>query len=87
MVTIATRAAEHDKLALSSILGELVEPFSEEEEADYFACEQVVASGWQSFVQVGLALARIRDGRLYRAPQSKSQSRRSDSESRGSPRP
>jgi hypothetical protein len=37
------------------------------EQADLSACEVVVGSGCNSFVQPGLALARIRDLRLYRA--------------------
>jgi len=30
-------------------------------------CERVIERGWQTFVEVGVALARIRDARLYRA--------------------
>jgi hypothetical protein len=59
-------AEERNKLVVSPSLGQLVELLSEAEQAEYCACEEVVANGWQTFVQVGLALARIRDGRLYR---------------------
>jgi hypothetical protein len=34
---------------------------------DLIACEEVIAKGWDTFVDVGRALARIRDKRLYRA--------------------
>jgi hypothetical protein len=43
-----------------------VELLTDEERANLFACEIVIESGWQTFVQVGLALAQIRDGRLYK---------------------
>jgi len=33
---------------------------------DYLACEEVSDSGWSTYVQAGLALATIRDRRLYR---------------------
>ena len=33
---------------------------------DFARCESVVEIGWQSFVDVGLALAEIRDRQLYR---------------------
>jgi hypothetical protein len=42
------------------------EVLTEAEQMDLYACEEVIASGWQTFVQVGLALARIPDARLYR---------------------
>ena len=35
-----------------------VRDFSEAEQAAYCACEEVLAIGWHTFVQVGLALAR-----------------------------
>jgi hypothetical protein len=47
------------------VLGSL-EPLSQLERGDLFACEEVIGGGWQAFVQVGLAFARIRDLRLYR---------------------
>jgi hypothetical protein len=52
-------------IVLSSVLRTL-DALSEAEDAEFFACEQVVDSGWQGLAQVGLALARIRDGRRYR---------------------
>jgi hypothetical protein len=33
---------------------------------EFLSYEEVIASGWNTFVQVGLALAKIRDGLLYR---------------------
>jgi hypothetical protein len=45
----------------------VVEALSATEQADYDVCEAVVQKGWDAFVQVGLALARIRDKKLYRA--------------------
>ena len=44
----------------------VVEVLSDPEQMEYFACEEVVGTGWSTFVQVGLALAQIRDHRLYR---------------------
>ena len=44
-----------------------VEVLSQNEQIRLFACEEVIASGWNTFVQVGLALAEIRKGELYRA--------------------
>ena len=58
-------AQKQEPLALSPALG-TIEALSQGEQADLYACEEVIASGWQSFVQVGLALARIRDLGLYR---------------------
>ena len=60
------RVGSHNKLRISPMLGK-TEVLSEAAQADYYACEEVIASGWNTFVQVGLALARIRDGELYRA--------------------
>ena len=39
---------------------------NEQEQADLLACEEAIGRGFQSFVEVGLALVRIRDERLYR---------------------
>jgi len=39
---------------------------SDEEKHELQENERIIAHGWQSFVEVGKALARIRDGRLYR---------------------
>src|SRR5262249_12145942 len=43
-----------------------VETLSEAGQMDFFACEEVIDSGWSTYVQVGLVLATIRDRRLYR---------------------
>ena len=47
------------------VLGE-VELLTEAEQADFQTCEAVISMGWQTFVEVGLAFARIRDGRLHK---------------------
>jgi len=39
---------------------------NEQEQADLLACEEAIGRGFQSFVEVGLALVKIRDERLYR---------------------
>jgi hypothetical protein len=57
--------AKPEEVALSPVLGAL-EVLSEAEQADLYACEEVIGTGWHTFVQVGLALARIRDLELYR---------------------
>ena len=36
------------------------------EQEQLSACEAVIARGWDTFLEVGRSLARIRDGRLYR---------------------
>jgi hypothetical protein len=51
--------------ALDKTLG-VVGVLSEAERAELQGCEGVIVTGWHTFVDVGLALARIRDGRLYR---------------------
>lgn len=56
---------EEQKLQVSSVLG-VVEALTELERAEYFACAEVVGAGWNTVVQVGLALATIREKRLYR---------------------
>jgi hypothetical protein len=43
-----------------------VEVLSDDEAMEYLACETVIDSGWRGVLDVGLAFARIRDGRLYR---------------------
>ncbi len=48
-----------------SAIGKIDIP-TEAELAELAACEMVVEQGWDSFVQVGLALATIRDKQLYR---------------------
>jgi len=51
-------------VVLSPVLG-TIEGLTEVQQAELYACEEVIGSGWNTFVQVGLALARIRDGELY----------------------
>ena len=36
------------------------------ERADYMSCEMVISMGCRSFFDAGLAMGKIRDGRLYR---------------------
>ena len=50
---------------LSGILG-TVEVLSEVEQAEMRTCEATIEKGWRTFVDVGLALTRIRDDRLFR---------------------
>jgi hypothetical protein len=52
-------------LAIPGVLAK-VKRLSEAEQASYFACQEVVRMGWNSFVDVGLALSQIREERLYR---------------------
>jgi hypothetical protein len=44
----------------------LLQPLSEAEQASFFPCEEVIRMGWSSFVDAGMALAQIRNARLYR---------------------
>src|SRR6185369_10840829 len=37
------------------------------EQSELAACESLIEKGWETFVEVGRALARIRDQKLYRA--------------------
>ncbi|MHC1767825.1 MAG: hypothetical protein AB9869_26730 [Verrucomicrobiia bacterium] len=50
---------------LSTLLGQL-DTLTDTQRVRYQACEAVVAAGWQSFVDVGLALAEIQRDRLYK---------------------
>jgi hypothetical protein len=43
-------------LVLSPVLGK-VQFLTEIEPANFWACEEVIGSGWHTFIQVGLALA------------------------------
>ena len=43
-----------------------VEDLSEQEHSTLAECEQTIGRGWTTFVEVGQALAKIRDERLYR---------------------
>jgi hypothetical protein len=60
-----TGPAKPEKIQMSSVFGK-VRTLSEVEQMQYLACEEVIDSGWSTYVQVGLALATIRDLRLYR---------------------
>ena len=42
-----------------------VDGLSEAQQMEFYACEAVIQTGWSTFVQVGLAFARIRDADLY----------------------
>jgi hypothetical protein len=44
----------------------VAEVLTDAEQIELYACEEVIGSCWNTFVQVGLALARIRDGHLYK---------------------
>jgi hypothetical protein len=48
-------------------MSEVIEPLAPTEQAELAECEAVVREGLRTFVEVGQALMRIRDGRLYRA--------------------
>jgi hypothetical protein len=41
-----------------------VEVLAQSEQADLWACEEVMESGWHTFARVGPALGQIRDARL-----------------------
>jgi hypothetical protein len=51
--------------AFGGVIGE-VDVLSENEEQRLGVCEGAIQKGWNGLVAVGLALAEIRDGRLYR---------------------
>jgi hypothetical protein len=66
------RKPARDDQARSSLIDDSVpRPVSLEltndEAQELRKCEKVIETGWDTFVQVGLALSRIRDARLYRA--------------------
>ena len=54
-----------EKFDLDPVIGK-IEELSEPEQTELYACEEVIATGWNTYVQVGLALAQIRNKRLYR---------------------
>jgi hypothetical protein len=54
-----------DAPKVDPVLGK-VNGLSDAEQAELYACEAVIETGWATFVQVGLALARIREAQLYR---------------------
>jgi hypothetical protein len=62
----AAPPASQPALKLSRTLGK-IDALSDLEQAELFACEEVIEGKWQNTIQVGLALARIRDGELFRA--------------------
>ena len=45
---------------------DLVQPLTESEREEFKVCEKTIALGLGNFIEVGLALAQIRDKRLYR---------------------
>jgi hypothetical protein len=61
-----TSAPPNPELPVVSSVLATVNVLSDEDAAEYIACDSVIAMGWGNFVQVGLAFARIREKRLYR---------------------
>ena len=61
----AANPAESAPICVSPIF-ESVETLSDDEGMEFLACETVVETGWRGVLDVGLAFARVRDGRLYR---------------------
>jgi hypothetical protein len=57
---------QRKSMRLISVIAEQVEPLTEIEIFDLMSFEEVIGTGWASFVQVGLALGQVRDRRLYR---------------------
>lgn len=53
-------------ITLDGVLG-TVEVLPEAEQEEFLVCEAAIQKGWRAFADIGLALARIRDKRLYRA--------------------
>src|ERR1041385_3786569 len=47
-----------------------LQPLSPSEQTEMNRCEETIAKGWHTFVEVGKALAIIRDHRLYRTEHS-----------------
>jgi hypothetical protein len=67
---IITPTAEEEpwrkkQIVINPELG-VAEVLTDAEQIELYACEEVIGSGWNTFAQVGLALARIRDLRLYK---------------------
>lgn len=54
-------------LASQSVEQDTLSPLNEQEEADLAVCEADIGCGLQSFIEVGRALQKIRDERLYRS--------------------
>jgi hypothetical protein len=63
--SISPASAKKFRHAIEPSVGRVLS-LSDGEQAEFMACEEVVRAGGETFVQVGLALARIRDGQLYR---------------------
>jgi hypothetical protein len=60
-------ASRNGDLTGDSSSGEsAIVPLTPDEECDLTQCEDVIRKGWRTFLEVGSALARIRDNRLYR---------------------
>jgi hypothetical protein len=57
---------QRESFALVKSIAGQVEPLSDTEIFEFMSFEEVVGTGWNSFVQVGLALGQIREKRLYR---------------------
>src|ERR1051326_7313291 len=54
----SARPPKPGEMEISPAFGNL-KTLSEADQIEYMACEEVIASGWATFVQVGLALATI----------------------------
>jgi hypothetical protein len=52
-------------MSIPSVLG-TIDVLSEAEQREYDTCNAVIGSGWNAFVEVGRALAQVRDDQLYR---------------------
>lgn len=48
------------------LTGEIVDPLTDDEYADFERCETTIEKGRQTFLEVGAALAEIKERRLYR---------------------
>ena len=59
-----TATPKDPPVKLDGVLGR-VDGLSEAQQMEFYACEAVIETGWSTFVQVGLAFARIRDADLY----------------------
>jgi hypothetical protein len=57
---------QRESFALVKSIAGQIEPLSDTEIFEFMSFEEVVGTGWNSFVQVGLALGQIREKRLYR---------------------
>lgn len=55
------------KLSLKTASVQALSILSSDDVRELVTCEEIIAKGWDTFVEVGRALAHIRDRRLYRA--------------------